>query len=346
VANVSLPRPALPSIAVILVAVCVGVYAVVRHDLSGERGSGLPPAFRYDLAAVKKTDPSRVLYQETGAILMPLKEPRAVAVGLGDRIFVAGDRSLVVFDPGGAKVREVALPEEPRAVAVGREEHSFPGRIYVALKTRVELRDPEGNKVAAWADLGPKALLTSIAVAERDIVVADAGQRVVHHYDTVGRLLGDIGRRDSAKGQGGFIVPNPYFDVAVSSDGLVRVANPGKHRIEGYTLDGHLETVWGRPGESLETFCGCCNPANFAILPDQCFVTAEKGIPRVKVYSPEGVFLGVVAGAETLAPNATSVEEARAEYHLPVLDVAADSRGRVLVLDPRAGRVRIFESKK
>jgi hypothetical protein len=333
--NASLPRPVFLSAAAVVLAVAVGVCAVLRYDLGGERGSGLPVAFRYDRGALGKTDPSRVLYRPAGEIAVPLREARAVAVGPADRIVVTGDRALVVFEPGGAKVREVALTEEPRAVAVGHEGHAFPGRTYVALKTRVEVRDPEDRRVATWDDLGPNALLTSVAVAERDVLVADAGQRVVHRYDPAGRLLEHIGGRDQAKDQGGFIIPSPCFDVAVSSDGLVRVANPGKHRIEGYTFDGHFEVSWGRPGESLESFCGCCNPANFALLRDGRFVTAEKGILRVKVYSSEGQFLGVVAGAETWP-----------EDQPPVLDVAADGRGRVLVLDPRAAKVRIYEAKE
>jgi hypothetical protein len=210
----------------------------------------------------------------------------------------------------------------------------------------VEVYDAAGRRLASWADLGPKAILTSIALAERDVLVADAGNRLVWRYDTAGKLLGRIGKRDPQEKIYGFVIPSPYFDVAVSADGLVRVANPGTHRIEGYTLDGHLETMWGQHAETIEGFCGCCNPAHFAILPDRRFVTAEKGIPRVKVYSEDGKLDGVVAGPETLAPWTTIVEETRPEHRLPVVDVAADSRSRVLVLDPGAGRVRVFEAKR
>ena len=178
-------------------------------------------------------------------------------------------------------------------------------------------------------------------------MVADAGQRTIHRYDPAGKLLGHIDGHDPAVGdQLGFVLPSPHFDVAVSSDGMVCVVNPGKRRIERYTLDGHFADAWGQMGESVEGFCGCCNPVALAILPDRRFVTAEKGIPRVKVYSPEGKFLGVVAGWEVLAPNAGSTVETREQYRLPVLDLAADSQGRVLVLDPGTGKVRIFEPKQ
>ena len=48
-------------------------------------------------------------------------------------------------------------------------------------------------------------------------------------------------------------------------------------------------------------------------------------------------------GPELLAPHAGIAEETREEHRLKVVDVAADSQGRVLVLDPQARLVRVFE---
>jgi hypothetical protein len=340
---------AIVALALVAALAIVGIAALssgrARPDAATPGASGLPPAFEYDLGELKRIDPARIGYRQTAEIVLGLKHARAVAVGLEDRIVVAGDRAVVTFHPAGAKVSQIALDEEPRAIAVGGPQHAFPGRLYVAMKRHVEVFDPAGKRLAAWGDLGPRAVLTSIAAAEQDVLVADAGNRIVLRYDLSGKLVGQIGRRDRDRGVPGFVIPSPYFDVAVSADGLVRVANPGMHRIEGYTLDGHLEVSWGKQGDVLEGFCGCCNPANFAVLPDGRFVTAEKGIPRVKVYSERGEFVCAVVGPEVLAPGATIVEETRDELRLPVVDVAADGRGRILVLDPGAGKVRVFEPK-
>ena len=67
----------------------------------------------------------------------------------------------------------------------------------------------------------------------------------------------------------------------MASDGLLRVVNPGRHRIEAYTFDGDLEFSWGKVSVGIEGFCGCCNPVNFAILSDGSFITCEKGLTRV-----------------------------------------------------------------
>jgi len=331
--------------ALVLAAIAVGVIAVLRIDPSGEQGSGLSEAFDYDLQQYQKIDPALFHYKQTAAISTGMREPRAVAVGSDDRIFVAGDKLMRVFAPDGAKLKEIALESEPQCLTIGNAEHAFPGRTYVGMKDHVEVYDPSGSRIASWAGRGEKAVLTSLAAAENDVFAADAGAKIVWRFDTDGKLLGRIGQRDESRNVPGFVIPSPYFDVAVAPDGLLRAVNPGWHRIEAYTFDGHLETFWGRSGMGIAAFCGCCNPSNIAILPDGRVVTAEKGIPRVKVYSAAGQFESVVIGPETLAPNPSATVETRAEHKLRPVDVAADSRGRILVLDPAAASVRVFEHK-
>lgn len=331
---------------ILAVALVVGLIAVAgtvvwRRDLFGRGGNKLPDAFQYRSPAGQGTDPALVRYRQTASIPLP-ERPHAIAVGPEDRIYVAVERQVLMFTADGKPAGTIAVEGTPRCLAVGGSEHERPGRIYVGVEHHVEVF-ADGKRAAVWPDLGSRSILTSIAAADRDVLVADAGNRLVHRFDLEGKRLGEIGRKDESRNIPGFIIPSPYFDVAISLDGLVRVANPGRHRVEGYTLDGHLETSWGEPGEEVEMFCGCCNPANFAILPDGRFVTSEKGIPRIKVYNPQGKFECVVAGPEILAPTATAAEETRDEHRLPVFDVAADSRGRVLMLDAAGKAVRIFE---
>ncbi len=99
--------------------------------------------------------------------------------------------------------------------------------------------------------------------------------------------------------------------------------------VEGYTENGDYEESWGKGSPAVADFFGCCNPAQLAVLPDGCFVTAEKGLPRVKIYSPTGNFQTVVAGPAQLRDTPA--------------DLAADCNGRVLVLDGRLSKVRVFE---
>jgi sugar lactone lactonase YvrE len=329
----------------VAVVVMAGLTAALRIDVWGEHGSGLTPPFTYDLEKFQKTDPALVGYRETGRIAVKMIEPRGIAVGPEDRIYVAGDRLVHVFTPAGQRLQAIALEAGPRALAVGGPHHKLPGRIYVAMKSHVEVYDPQGQRQAAWESPGEDALFTSIAVAESDVYVADARGRIVLRYSPEGKRLGSIGARDDLRQIPGFVIPSPFFDVAVAPDGLLRVTNPGGHRIEAYTPGGDLEQHWGQASFAIQGFSGCCNPVNIAILPDGRVVTAEKGIPRVKVYTGEGEFVCVVAGPESLLPNRAANEETRTDFKLRVVDLAADSRGRILILDPATRSVRIFEAK-
>jgi hypothetical protein len=187
-------------------------------------------------------------------------------------------------------------------------------------------------------------VLTAVAVAEKDVFVADAGNRVVLRYDLAGKLLGRIGKKDPDKHILGFIVPSPYLDLGVGADGLLWVVNPGRHRLEAYTADGDIQNYWGEESLGVKGFCGCCNPIHFARLPDGRFVTSEKGLPRVKVYSAKGDFEGVVAGPELFPKQIENPHTAGPSG--VCMDLAVDSAGRVLLADAFSREVRVFTRKQ
>ena len=84
----------------------------------------------------------------------------------------------------------------------------------------------------------------------------------------------------------------------------------------------------------LTGFAGCCNPTHFLILEDGRYVTSEKGIPRVKICNRLGEFTALVAGVERFDEGTVG------------LDLARDSAGRILVLDPARRAIRIFVEGK
>ncbi|MBN2581079.1 MAG: NHL repeat-containing protein [Pirellulales bacterium] len=330
----------------LLVAVLVvASLAVLLYDPSGEAGNRLPENFQYDLSAFQKIDPALIRYRQAAEIPLELKQPRGIAAGREDQILVAGDRAVLIFDSHGKKISQIDLADEPRCLAVAGQDHAVPGRIYVGLKDRLAVFDAADAPPKTWETRGLKAFFTSVAPAEHDVFVADAGNKIVWRYDVQGKLLGRIGDPGPDGNIPPFIVPSPYFDVAVSPDGLLRAVNPGRFQIEAFTFDGFLEQTWGLPGLEISRFCGCCNPSALAVLPDGRIVTGEKGIARVKVYNAEGKFQCVVVGPDVLTPTPAAVAESRDEHRLLPVDLAADRQGRILVLDPAARRVRIFVEK-
>ncbi len=327
--------------AAVAAAIAASALVVLRSDRTGQGGSGLSQEFSYDLARYRKVDPALLLYEPAGTIATGFAEVHALAVGAGDQLCVAGDSAVNFFDSSGRKTGEWKLPAPVGALAEGPD-----GSQFVCFKDHVEILDANGKVKARWDSPGEKVTLTSIALAKGHVFVADAGGRVVLHYDASGKLLGRIGQADPGRNIPGFIVPSPYFDVAVGPDGLLWAANTGRRLVEAYTFQGDRELWWGESSPAIEGFSGCCNPANFAILPGGGFVTAEKGLPRVKIYDSAGRFVGVVAGPEQLGEaGAPCVGEGGAECTGHAMDVAVDSAGRVFVLDPYTREVRIFTRK-
>jgi hypothetical protein len=323
----------------------VGTAALWRVDWYGDGRNELSPRFDYDLQAYAQVDPALVKYRASGEWPLDLQHPRGIATGPEDRVYVAGDRHVLVLDSEGQVLATRDVPGEPTCLTVGSADHKFPGAVYAGLSGRIVRLDDRGDVAAQWTEgLNEKTLLTSLAVADEDLFAADAGNRIVLRYDLTGKLVGRIGQRDPEHHVPGFIIPSPYFDIAVAAGGLLRVVNPGASRLETYTFDGDLMGFWGQAASGIEGFFGCCNPAHIALLADGRVVTVEKGLPRVKVYSGKGEFECVVATPQDLAPG-TITEDTRDDTRQKPFDVAADRGGRVLLLDAHARRVRVFVRK-
>jgi hypothetical protein len=267
-------------------------------------------------------------YAEVGRMPVACEKVRGIAIDAGNRIYVCGDLEILAMDPAGNPVSRIPLKEPAWCLAAGHD-----GLLYVGTRGHVEVYDKAGHRKAVWADLGEEAIITSIAAFGNEVYVADAGNRMVLRFDEMGKLLGIIGRK-TENGRGGFVIRRPFFDVAADADGALWVVNPGRYRLESYSRDGVFKKTWGSFSESIEGFCGCCNPTHIALLRDGSVVTAEKEIVRVKVYRPDGILLGVVAGPDSFEEQTVG------------LDLAVDSRDRILVLDPKKRAVRIFEEEK
>jgi len=296
--------------------------------------------FTYNLEDLTRIDPSLILYEESDEVVSTgFANLHGMAVDSKGAIYVAGDKAIRVFNESGELLREVKLNGTARCVTIADD-----GKIYIGMKDHVLVYNRQFKPAAVWQSLGDEAFFTSIAVSKNDVFVANAGNRMVVHYDTSGQIINHIGKKDKDRNIPGFVVPSPYFDLAVGPDGLLRVANPGRHRIEAYTFDGELEFWWGEfSNVNIKGFTGCCNPVNFAMLQDGSFITCEKGLVRVKRYDAEGAFTDVVAGPEQLVKDRTCrICNSPAKCGSGGFDVAVDTEGRIFVLDTIKNVVRIF----
>lgn len=298
--------------------------------------------FAYDLSRHTKTDPKLIQYAELKRFRCPRAHARRITVGPDQRLYVAAGKYVSIFDREGEPVGDRALSAEARATAVAED-----GTLYVSVRDHIEVFAPNQDRATAWESPGKRTWITGLAVTKNDVFAADSGNRVVLRLDRSGKAVGRIGERDKDRNVPGLVLPSPFLDVDVHPDGLLRVNNTGRHLVETYTFDGHMEGAWGKATAAIDGFCGCCNPIGLAILADGRIVTSEKGLPRVKVYSKEGQFECVVAGVESFPENnALQVSDNEdSQGVIPGLDVAADAQGRVYVLDLVTSHVRIFARK-
>ncbi len=329
---------------VITGAIGLAIWSLIRIEQRAQAPSGLGAAYQYDISSLAYIDPNQILYNtqlpliETGYL-----NARSVCVDHRGLIWVAGDETVRVFKRDGNLIRTLLSSGSSYCVAVTQE-----GRIYVGKRDHVDVFGPDFKFERSWPSPGENAVITSLAVTPTQVFVADAGHREVVVYDLEGQVINRFGQADNDQNFDGMVVPSAYFDLAQSQDGMLRVVNPGRLRVDAFTLTGQYEFSWGEPDNRIEGFCGCCNPCALAVLPDGGFVTAEKGLMRVKRYNSDGGYEGVVAGPVDLnvclKPKVCKTpEQCRAKAK--ALDVAVDEAGDIYVLDTEHAQVRVFTKK-
>ncbi len=266
-------------------------------------------------------DAAQVRFEERAAFALRLDSPAALAAWPDGRLAVAGARELLLLGADGGEIARGRLPAGPAtAVAVHGE------RVWVAVRDRALLFDTQARLTKSWESLGEQAVLTGIAASSNAVWLCDAGQRLIWRMGWEGRLQGLL-PPPGAPRAAAFIVPSAGFAAAVAADGSFWVINPGRHQLQRHASEGSLLSSWSQPAQNAKGFAGCCNPAWLAVLPDGRLVTSEKRVPRVKIFTTEGKFVGWVLPP---APG-------RGNRALPV---AADGAGVVYLLE--GGRVRRF----
>lgn len=316
----STSRGVLIGLAVVCGAALVGGAYVHLGRISQRGNHKLERSFQYDDTAIRRVDPKLIIYRQVKQVPAGVAVPAGIAIDREGRLIVAGDKQVRVFDSDGDLTQTKDLADRPTCVAVGAE-----GTLWVGFVGRIEAHAAAKAAPTATVALPAGAYVTSIAVDGEDVWVADAGRKLVLRCDA-------SGVKQELKSSEGLLVPSPHLDVAVHGN-LVWVANPGKWRLEAYTRDGKPVRSFGTMGTDVAGFVGCCNPSDFAILPDGKIVTSEKGAARVKVFNTHAALDAVVADASVLG----DIQGA--------MDVAVDPAGRVYVLDTLSRSVRIFERR-
>lgn len=315
------------ALSIIVALIVVAILAIIVADFISKRPDRLGSnPYALDVSEYEDVEASLIHYKETKNIPVSELKPGGIDVD-GDEIYLTGEKFLQVISKKGVQQLLIELDGEGTCVAASAD------KIYVGFSDHVVVYSNKGEELAAWAALDSRCVITSMAIMDDVLYVADAGNRRVLRYDAAGQILGEfVGKAESAAGHG-FIVPSPNFDLVVNSFGELWVVNPGKHAIENYSDEGMMRGYWQNSSTDIEGFTGCCNPAEITVMEDGSFVTSEKGLVRIKIYDQSGKLLSVVAAPEKFQ------EEGKAP------EVAVDSEGNIYALDFDKNMIRIFEKK-
>jgi hypothetical protein len=286
-----------------------------------------PNPYEYDVTRYHAVDPAKVLYSEQERVPAVVASPHAIAVSASGSLYIGGAKEISRIMQNAKE--SFAVSAQVMAMALDEA-----GNLYAGFQDHIEVYDRNLVRKAEWISLGEKAIITSVAVGKTEVFVCDAGQKIVWKFSRAGALLGQIGGEAAgADAPHEFVIPSAYFDVVVSGDGLPWVVDPGRQKVRLFDAEGRKKAEWGSASMDWQGFCGCCNPSHIAILPGGGFGTAEKGLPRVKVYDAQGRWEGVVEAPDNFPADAEG------------LDVAVDGQGRIYVLVPAEGQVRIYVRK-
>ncbi len=304
------------------------VVAFMVKDFFYQPKSGNDNPYEYKTDKLRHVDPSLIGYKEVAQIEPDIEQLYGIAIDKSDNIYLVGNDKVIVYDNGLTQKSSFKTGKEARCLAVEDDV------IYLGTQDHIEIYNINGNHLKSWNPINEKSVITSIALTEKFVYVADAGNRIVYQFDRNGNLMKEIGKKNVDKGVLGFIIPSPYFDLLIGRDGELWVVNPGRHSLESYNEKGDLISSWGKASMDVDGFSGCCNPSNIAMLSDGSFVTSEKAIERVKVYLQTGELKSVVASPDNFEKGTKGI------------DLAVDSKDRIYILDPVKKIVRILERDK
>jgi hypothetical protein len=306
------------------IALLLAFVAWMVRDLFTDKPEQGSNPYDYGMKSLRAAD-SVPAYTEALPLKPALAEATAIASGPDGKMYIAGKGGVEIREGAGRTLSRFSIPGNATCIT-----RMTDGNLAIGMEDHVEIWSPAGVLIAAWPPADTASFITSVAALPSLIYVADAGRKIVWQYDQSGNILGKIGEKDPMRKIPGFVIPSPYFDVAISPAGDLWVANTGRHEFEKFAGDGSLLKSWGEASLSVEGFTGCCNPSHFTFLPDGSFVTSEKGVERVKVYTPDGIFQCLVAGPELFTEGARG------------LDLAVGPDGRIFVLDPSRHQIRVF----
>ena len=249
-----------------------------------------------------------------------------------------GENVIKVVSQTGKLLDTWKLEFQPRGIAAAKD-----GTIYIGGIGQIARLDSKG-KVLKTADAGdrfPEASVSGMAVDEKDVFVAFGTKGSTRSRSVIVRFDRDLANAvEIARDLRGCC---RRLDMLLR-DGVLYVAENGAHRVVKYDRDGKVLSKWGqRARKDISGFGSCCNPMNLCFGPNGELYTAESGLARIKRYTPDGKYLGLVGTVGTDRFN--SAGGLAASCSNICLRMNEDA-SRIFVLDFKHSLIRVLSHNK
>ncbi len=184
--------------------------------------------------------------------------------------------------------------------------------------------DAKGTEIKKIALAEPKTA-TGAKVIDNKLLVADFNSKKVFIYNL------ETGKMESAIKD--LRACCRILDFGINNKNEILVANLGAFRVQAFDYTGKIKYAFGKRGQGLNDFHGCCNPVNVASLTSGAIVTVEKDPTRIKVYSKSGA--KQIAGIQELVKGCA---------YIPM---TSDSKNNLYLASAKSGIVKcsITQSK-
>lgn len=240
------------------------------------------------------------------------------------------------ISPAGKPLAKWELELAPNAI------HACPnGTIYTAGPGKVAKLDETGKVLKTLETDGndlPTGKPSGITATKRDVFLCVGSSGTL-------RSRSSIVRFDRELSEPNIIAEDlrgccQRLDI-LAKDDVLYVAENARHRVLKCDREGTILSKWGNNDrKNIEGFGSCCNPMNLCFGPKGELYTSESGLGRVKRYTPDGKFLGLVGYVDVDRFN-RATRQARSCSNITIA-INKDA-SRIYVLDFKNNFIRVLE---
>ncbi len=248
----------------------------------------------------------------------------------------AGNQQVCVLDPAGKKIATVDVGFKPYSICACPD-----GTVYLAGNGIVVKYNDKGEllkKITADDDDIPDAKSSGMTVMGSELFVAFGRGGSVRSRSQIIRF--DMDMNDPK-----MIIDDlrgccQRLDLA-SRDGVLYVAENARYRVLQLDREGEILNKWGKQDRrNIDGFASCCNPMNLFFNAEGDLYTAESGVGRIKVYSPDGKYKSLIGHVGTARFSKRSTMASSCSN---IAIAASKDESYVYVLDFRNNLIRILE---